>query len=130
MALIKDAGQVDEDGEHWGYGFGPAFKDWRIYVFVAMSNFVPWVLQTPGYSRVQILLLTVPPYIVDLISFVANNWPFHVMWPLVLAIVGFVVPAASLNTGARYFAMILVLGRGHGANAIVLAWAQKTMTRP
>ncbi|KAF4305610.1 major facilitator superfamily transporter [Botryosphaeria dothidea] len=49
------------------------------------------------------------------------------MWPLALAIVGFVFAAVSLNTGARYFAMILMVGGGHGANAFVLAWAQKTV---
>lgn len=39
------------------------------------------------------------------------------MWPLALAIVDFV------------FALILMVGGGHGANAFVLAWAQKTVLR-
>jgi hypothetical protein len=146
--LIKDAGQVDEDDERWSYGFNLAFKDWRLYVFAMMffclqvaaatSNFFPSVVQTLGFNRVDTLLLTAPPYILGLIFSVVNNWSadrlqnssFHVMWPLALAIVGFVVAAASLNTGARYFAMMLMVGGGHGANAVVLAWTQKTMLRP
>lgn len=52
------------------------------------------------------------------------------MWPLAVAILGFVVAAASLNTGARYFAMVLMIAGGHGANAVVLAWTQKTLLRP
>jgi hypothetical protein len=75
---------------------------------------------------------------VGLVVAIGNNWSadrlqnssFHVMWPLAVAIVGFVVAAASLNTGERYFAMILMVGGRHGANAVLLAWTQKTMIRP
>ena len=120
--LIKDAGQIDEDDERWSYGFSLTFKDWRVYIFAAMffclqvaaatSNFFPSVVQTLGYSRVNTLLLTAPPYILGLIISVSNNWSadrlqnssFHVMWPLAIAIVGFVVGAATLNVGARYLA--------------------------
>ncbi|TDZ32927.1 MFS transporter prlL [Colletotrichum spinosum] len=147
--LVQDAGQVDEDAETWTRGFGLAFGDWRVYVFAAMffrlqvaaatSNFFPSVVQTLGYDRVVTLLLTAPPYVLGLVVSVANNWSadrldnssFHVMWPLALAIVGFVVAAAATTqVGPRYFAMMLMVGGGHGANAVVLAWAQKTMLRP
>lgn len=146
--LIQDAGQVDEDDENWTYGFKLAFKDWRLYIFALMffclqvaaatSNFFPSVVQTLGYSKTASLLLTAPPYFLGLIFSIANNWSadrlqnssFHVMWPLALAIVGFVVGAAALQTGPRYFAMMLMVGGGHGANAVVLAWTQKTMLRP
>lgn len=146
--LIKDAGQVDEDNDTWSYGFKMAFKDWRLYVFAliffciqvasATSNFFPSVVQTLGFGRVDTLLLTAPPYIVGLAISVFNNWSadrlknssFHIMWPLAFAIVGFVVGAASLNTGARYFAMILMVAGGHGSNAVLLAWTQKTLLRP
>ena len=47
-----------------------------------------------------------------------------------MAIVGFVVAAASLNTGARYFAMIIMVAGGHGSNSVCLAWTQKTLLRP
>ncbi|RMJ03677.1 hypothetical protein BHE90_014491 [Fusarium euwallaceae] len=146
--LIQDAGQVDEDDENWTYGFKLAFKDWRLYIFAFMffclqvaaatSNFFPSVVQTLGYGKTASLLLTAPPYFLGLIFSIVNNWSadrlqnssFHVMWPLALAIVGFVVGAAALQTGPRYFAMMLMVGGGHGANAVVLAWTQKTMLRP
>lgn len=146
--LIKDAGQVDEDDEAWSYGFKMAFTDWRLYIFAfiflciqvasATSNFFPSIVQTLGFNRVDTLLLTVPPYMVALVLSIGNNWSadrlrnssFHIMWPLAAAIVGFVVAAASLNTGARYFAMILMVAGGHGSNAVTLAWTQKTLLRP
>ncbi|KAF2629850.1 MFS general substrate transporter [Macroventuria anomochaeta] len=146
--LVKDAGQVDEDDEDWSYGFKAAFHDWRLYVFAfiflciqvasATSNFFPSVVQTLGFNRVNTLLLTVPPYMLALFVSIANNWSadrlknssFHIMWPLGFAILGFVIAAASLNTGVRYFAMILMVAGGHGSNAVCLAWTQKTMLRP
>ncbi|KAK0642834.1 putative transporter [Lasiodiplodia hormozganensis] len=146
--LICDAGQVDEDDEAWSYGFKMAFVDWRLYLFAFMflciqvasatSNFFPSVVETLGFSKVNTLLLTVPPYIISLTVTIFNNKSadhfhnssFHVMWPLAMAIVGFVVAAATLNTGARYFAMILMVVGGHGSNAVVVAWTQKTMLRP
>ncbi|CAG7920758.1 unnamed protein product [Penicillium olsonii] len=146
--LLADSGQVDEDGSNWSYGFKRAFADWRLYLFAliflciqvssATSNFFPSVVQTLGFGRVNTLLLTVPPYMAALVLSIANNWSadrlrnssFHVCWPLVMAIIGFVVGAASTNTGARYFAMILMVAGGHGANAVLLAWTQKTMLRP
>ncbi|KAL4772410.1 major facilitator superfamily domain-containing protein [Aspergillus nidulans var. acristatus] len=146
--LISDAGQVDEDNEDWSYGFKMAFKDWRLYVFAliflciqvasATSNFFPTVVKTLGYNTVETLLLTVPPYMLGLVVSIVNNWSadrfqnssFHAIGPMIAAIVGFVVAAASLNTGARYFAMVLMVAGGHGSNAVVLAWTQKTMLRP
>lgn len=146
--LIRDAGQVDEDEESWGYGFKAAFGDWRLYVFAiiflciqvasATSNFFPSVVQTLGYGHVNTLLLTVPPYMFSLIVTVSNNYSadrlrnssFHVVWPLTMAIVGFIIAAVCTTTAPRYFAMFLMIAGGHGSNAVLLAWAQKTMLRP
>ncbi|KAF2972626.1 hypothetical protein GQX73_g885 [Xylaria multiplex] len=146
--LIRDAGQVDEDDESWSSGFKLAFKDWRLYIFAfmffclqvlaAVSNFFPTVVKTLGYGQVTTLLLTAPPYILGLILSIANNASadrlrnssFHVMWPMAVAIIGFIVAATTLKMAPRYFSMFLLIGGGHGANAVVLAWVQKTMLRP
>jgi Na+/melibiose symporter-like transporter len=115
--LISDAGQVDKDNEDWSYGFKMAFKDWRLYVFAliflciqvasATSNFFPTVVKTLGYNTVETLLLTVTPYMLGLVVSIANNWladrfqnsSFHAIGPMMAAIVGFVVAAASLTLG-------------------------------
>ncbi|GFN21282.1 MFS transporter [Aspergillus tubingensis] len=146
--LVSDSGQIDEDNAGWKYGFKRALTDWRLYIFAliflciqvasATSNFFPSVVETLGFNRVDTLLLTVPPYMVALVMSILNNRSadqlrnssFHVCWPLVVAICGFVIGAASTNLGARYFAMILMVAGGHGANAVLLAWTQKTMLRP
>lgn len=168
--LIRDAGQVDEDDERWSYGFKLTFKDWRVYVFCLMllciqvssatSNFFPSVVETLGYTRVKTLLLTAPPYFLGMTISIVNNYSadrlqnssFHIMWPMCLSIIGFVVGASATAEGPRYFAMMvsggmllflvsvsivktadhqkLMIGGGHGSNAVLVAWAQKTMLRP
>jgi MFS family permease len=146
--LVADAGQLDDDNEKWQYGFKMAFKDWRVYVFAmtflciqvtsATSNYFPSVVETLGFNKVTTLLLTVPPNIVAMVISIGNNYSadrlqnssFHIVWPLVVAIIGFVIGAAAVNTTARYFAMILMISGGHGSNAVLLAWTQKTMLRP
>lgn len=139
---------MDEVDAGWLYGFKRAFADWRLHIFAlillriqvasATSNFFPTIVKTLGFNWVDTLPLTVPPYIVSVILMVLNNWSadrlgnssFHVVWPLVLAIVGYVIAAASTNTGARYFAMIAMVAGGHGANPVLVAWTQKVMIRP
>ncbi|EHY55003.1 MFS-type transporter efuF [Exophiala dermatitidis] len=146
--LILDAGQVDEEATDWKHGVNTARKDLRVYGFAAMymllsvasslHNFFPSVVQTLGFRRMDTLLLTAPPYLVAILVAIYNNWSadrtrnssFHVAWPLAAAIIGFSICAATLSTWARYVAMILMVAGGHGANAVVLAWAQKTMIRP
>lgn len=147
--LTQDAaGNADEDDEAWSRGFKQAFKDWRTWVFAAIfhcilvtsstQNFFPTVVDTLGFGKVETLLLTVPPYFIGVMITIANNYfadrlrasSFNIMWPLALAIVGFAVGAATLNIGARYFAMILMIGGGHGANAVAIAWVSKTILRP
>lgn len=123
--LIRDAGQVDEDDERWSYGFKLTFKDWRVYVFCLMllciqvssatSNFFPSVVETLGYTRVKTLLLTAPPYFLGMTISIVNNYSadrlqnssFHIMWPMVLSIIGFVVGASATAEGPRYFAMMV-----------------------
>ncbi|KAK4500882.1 hypothetical protein PRZ48_009074 [Zasmidium cellare] len=146
--LIRDAGQVDEVSESWSDGFKLAFTDWRTYAFCAINqcvfvststqNFLPSIVATLGFGKIDTLLLTVPPYVVCLITSVVNNWSadrmrnssFHSMWPLVVSIVAGIISASTLDKGARYFAMILLMVGGHSANTVVAAWAQKTLLRP
>ncbi|WYZ45658.1 hypothetical protein EsH8_VIII_000974 [Colletotrichum jinshuiense] len=146
--LVKDAGQVDEDDEPWSYGFKLALMDWRIYVFTflficiqvcsAVGNFFPDIVDTLGFDRVTTLLLTAPPYLVSLVVSIANNYSadrthnasFHIIWPMCVAIMGYIIAATTLSTGPRYFSMFCMTIGAYGTNAVLLAWVQKTMIRP
>jgi MFS family permease len=147
--IILDAGQVDEDDQvGWRETLKVVAKDWRVYFFACMYmlmclagstiNFFPSIVKTLGFSRIKTLLLTAPPYLIGIVLAIFNSWSsdrtqncsYHIVWPLAAAIIGFAVSAASTNTEPRYFAMTIMIAAGHGANAILLAWVQKTMIRP
>ena len=83
----------------------------------SVTNFFPTVVKTLGYSNVVTLLLTSPPYILAIITTLINSWHadrtgerfFHITTPLCLALVTFIIAAATLNTAARYVAMMLMV---------------------
>ncbi|KAK5194178.1 hypothetical protein LTR20_006130 [Exophiala xenobiotica] len=147
--LILDAGQVDEDGDpSWSHGVKSTVWDWRVHVFALMgllvslaastNGFFPSVVKTLGFRRTNTLLLTAGPYLVAVFAAILNSWcsdrfrncSYFIIWPLVAAIIGCIIIATSSDVGARYFAMFLMIAAGHSANAVVIAWVQKTFIRP
>jgi hypothetical protein len=88
------------------------------------KNFLPTVVKTLGFSTTITLVLTCPPYLIAGIMSVLVSWSsgrfnertWHITLSKAVAIVGFIVGTASLNTGARYFAMVLFVGATYGVN--------------
>ena len=82
-----------------------------------MTNFFPTVVKTLGYNDVDTLLLTTPPYVLGVITMFLNAWHadktgerfFHITIPLCLAMVTFIIAAVTVNTAARYVAIVLMV---------------------
>ncbi|KAF1916725.1 putative MFS transporter [Ampelomyces quisqualis] len=122
-------------------GLGAACSDYRMWIFALMQNmhlsangfknFLPTVVKTLGFSTTITLVLTCPPYLIAGVMSVLVSWSsgrfnertWHITVSKAIAIVGFIVGTASLNIGARYFAMVLFVGATYGVNNISLAWA-------
>ncbi|RMZ08696.1 hypothetical protein D0864_01683 [Hortaea werneckii] len=110
LRLRQDAaGSDDEDMGPWSYGFKEAFKDWRTYAFAAMFHCVLVTTSTQNFF----------PTVVGSLGLGRVN-------TLLLT----VPPYFFWRFRARYFAMFLMIGGGHGANAVAIAWVAKTMIRP
>lgn len=68
-----------------------------------------------GYDQTTTLALTCPPYLIAGVISVAVSWSsghfnertWHITVSKAFAILGFVLAAATLNIGARYFAMVV-----------------------
>ncbi|CAN9429694.1 unnamed protein product [Alternaria sp. RS040] len=121
-------------------GLREAAVDYRTWVFALMQNlhlsangfknFLPTVVKTLGFNQTITLVLTCPPYLISAFVSVAVSWSsgrfnertWHITLSKAVAIVGFIVGTATLNIGARYFAMVLFVGATYGVNNIVLAW--------
>lgn len=79
-------------------------------------------------------VLTCPPYIIaGFISIVwawssgrRNERTWHITIAKSVAVVGFITGCATLNTGAKYFAMVLFAIGVYATNSIVLGWVSAT----
>ena len=87
-------------------------------------------------SRTITLACTAPPYIIGAFVSYGVAWSsdhfkdrgFHVLTPVLVAIVGFIISVATLNIAARYFASFLYISGIFGANAVVFSWAATTVS--
>ncbi|PTB35337.1 hypothetical protein M441DRAFT_153482 [Trichoderma asperellum CBS 433.97] len=130
------------------YGVRLALKDTRTWIFVLLlcSNhtaygfnyFFPTIVN--GFhigSQTITLTLTAPPYLFGAaVSFIVayssdrnNERGYHICVPMAVASVGFIISAATLNIGARYFASFLYCSGAFAANAMVYSWAASTLNQ-
>ncbi|KAL4991465.1 major facilitator superfamily domain-containing protein [Aspergillus falconensis] len=124
--IVRDTTQKAEGTSVWT-GLRAACLDYRTWIFALMcnldlsangfKNFMPTVVETLGFNSTVTLVLTC--------RFNERTW--HVTLSKLLAIVGFAVACGTLNTGARYFAMILFVGATYGVNNINIAWVAATV---
>lgn len=122
-----------------------AFSDPRLYLLALMqnfhlsaagfNNFFPTVVGTLGYNRTVTLALTCPPFIFaaifgPLLAYSSgrfNERTWHIFGGMSVAIVGFVMAAATLNTAARYIACFLFSAGVYSVNSCILGWVSATL---
>ncbi|KAF3926169.1 hypothetical protein ABW21_db0204497 [Orbilia brochopaga] len=149
--LERDVGEEDWSGSEAQkvlHGLRLAFTDVKMYILMIMvtcivasgsiTNFFPIVVSTLGYDRIKTLLLTTPPYVLATIVVLANAWHadktgeryWHIAIPLCVSVAAFVVAAATLNTAARYAAMMFMPASVYGGYVCALSWISSTLPRP
>ncbi|KAI1860662.1 uncharacterized protein JN550_011387 [Neoarthrinium moseri] len=149
--LEEDIGEDDWiDSEHQSFWQGAklAFSDIKTYVLMVLlfcivasgsvTNFFPSVVSTLGYNSVNSLLLTVPPYVLCVITSFANAWHadrtgeryVHIVWPLIFSMIANIIAATTTSIGPRYFSMMLMVPGVYTSFVVALAWISNTMPRP
>ncbi|CAH6719923.1 high-affinity nicotinic acid transporter [[Candida] jaroonii] len=103
-----------------------------------VTNFFPSVVKTLGFSSVITLVLTAPPYLLAVVS--TFLWArhadktgerfYHTTLPLVISLISFIISAATLNTGARYFAMCIMIPSLYCSFTIILTHMSNSIPRP
>lgn len=126
-------------------GFLQAIRDPRLYVLAFMqnmhlsacsfNNFFPTVVGSLGFSDTITLVLTCPPYLVS--GFVGilvgissgryNERTWHITACMGVAMVGFVISCATLNTAARYVSCFLFASGAYAVNSVILGWVSATL---
>jgi hypothetical protein len=98
------------------------------------QNFFPTAVETLGFDQRITLVLTCPPYLIAGIISIAWSWSsgkfnertWHITIAKAVAVFGFVLGCATLNTGAKYFAMCVFSIGTYAVNSIVLGWVSAT----
>ncbi|KAI5963900.1 hypothetical protein KGF57_001176 [Candida theae] len=150
--LKRDLGNVDDTDveakvSDWE-GLKLAVMDIKMWMLCGMhsflvaacgvTNFFPTIVGTLNFNHTITLCLTAPPYIVAVV--VTYFWArhadktgertFHIIIPMVFALVAFIIAVATLNTGARYFSMILMIPSLYSAFVVILTWISNSCPRP
>ncbi|EXF82373.1 major facilitator superfamily transporter [Colletotrichum fioriniae PJ7] len=139
----------DDEGDYWG-GVWMALKDPFTYLFSAIhfslviaqsyKDFFPSILATLGFGATETYLIQAPPPIIAFLVTLAVSWSsgrmlehgYHIIVPILLTLAGCVVMITTLNVGARYFSMILlVTGPFLGLNdQLQISWETTVVPRP
>ncbi|EQB56912.1 major facilitator superfamily transporter [Colletotrichum gloeosporioides Cg-14] len=137
----------DDEGDYWG-GVWMALRDPFTYFFSAIhffliiaqsyKDFFPSILATLGFGDTTTYLIQAPPPIIAFLVTLAVSWSsgrmlehgYHIIGPILLTLVACVVMITTLNVGARYFCMILlVTGPFVGLN-LQISWETTVVPRP
>ncbi|KAJ0376902.1 hypothetical protein COL26b_004958 [Colletotrichum chrysophilum] len=141
--IARDTVGVRLQSSTWG-GLKEAFADPKVWVFIYMQhmhlatngfkNFFPTIVETLNFNTTITLVLTCPPYLIAGVLSIVWAWSsgkhnertWHITISKAVALFGFVLACATMNTGARYFAMVVFTVGTYGVNSILLGWVGST----
>jgi MFS family permease len=147
-ALVSAGGQSeDDDGGMWS-GVWMAFREPYTWLFAGMhfslvlaqsfKDFFPSIVETLGFSELGTYLIQAPPYIFAYGFTLLVSWSsgrrlehcWHIVGAISMTLAGAVIMISTLNVGARYFSLfLLVSGPFLGLN-IQLSWETTVVPRP
>jgi sugar phosphate permease len=109
-----------------------------IFISAAVTNFFPSVVATLGFDRSTTYALTAPPYVLAVFVMTAVGFHsdkrqeryLHIVIPLAVTVAANIIAVATTNTGARYFAMMMLPCSMYSGSTIVLSWISNTLSQP
>lgn len=148
--LKREVGH-DSDSENEESYFGAfklAMSDVKVWLITGcllwlvaacgITNYFPSIIQTLKFDRMITLVLTAPPYLLAVVC--TFLWAthadrtgerfWHVVSPMILALVAFIINVSTLNVGARYFGMCLMIPSLYCAFTTILSWMSNSVPRP
>ncbi|PNY24303.1 transporter [Tolypocladium capitatum] len=146
--LRVHSGSLDEERGSVLQGLKLALADYKVWVLTlivilktsagAVTSFIPTLVATFNFGDVQSLLMTAPPYVlaaiiamgVSISSDKLSERYFHLVTPLAVGMVGYIVAAATQTLAGRYFSLFLMLGGVYGSFDVTYAWISSTLPRP
>lgn len=149
LRMLEDVGEADVDSENegWYYGFNLAVKDFKVWLFtllfiayiigLSFNAFFPSLTETLGFSYVPTLLMSAPPWLFSCI--ISLFWTlhadktgerfWHVVIPICVGLIGFIICMTTSNIGARYFALFLQTS-SYAGYIVCYSWIASSFPRP
>ncbi|KDN67441.1 putative major facilitator superfamily transporter [Colletotrichum sublineola] len=149
LRMTEDVGEADVDSQEMGPmdGLWMAVKDVKIYVMMitftayvvglSFNAFFPTLTGTLGFSYVPTLLMSSPPWAFSCIVSLINAWHadrqqerfWHIVGPICVGLMGFVISMSTLNVAARYVALFLQAS-SYAGFIVFYSWISSSFPRP
>ncbi|ATY64672.1 Major facilitator superfamily transporter [Cordyceps militaris] len=148
LRIVEDVGELDTDANMGPTeGLKMALKDVKIYVMMltftsyvvglSFNAFFPSLTQTLGFSYVPTLLMSAPPWVFACFVSYAVAWNsdrtqerfWHIVCPMLVGIVGFVICMSTSNVPARYIALFLQTS-SYAGYIVFYSWIASSFPRP
>jgi hypothetical protein len=141
-------GNNDEERGSLLSGLRMAVTDYKVWILAgivitktsaaAVTSFIPTLVKTFGYSKIQSLLLVAPPYVfaaicamcISISSDRRQERYCHLVIPLSFGMVGYIIAAATTTLAPRYVSLFLMLGGVYGGFNVAIAWISATLPHP
>ncbi|KAH8887606.1 MFS general substrate transporter [Thozetella sp. PMI_491] len=108
------------------------------YIVGTLVNFFPSVVGGLGFDTTTTLLLTAPPFLLCVFCMLINGFHsdrqqerfWHIVGPLSITLAANIIAVASVNTAARYVAMMLLPASFYSAAVVILSWITGSLSQP
>ncbi|KAG5980731.1 hypothetical protein E4U55_003713 [Claviceps digitariae] len=140
LRLVEDVGEADTDSAEQSAfaGLMMALTDANVYIMMlTLTVYAPTLTKTLGFGYIPTLLMSSPPWVFSCIVSLANAWHadrtqekfWHIVCPMLMGIVGFVISMSTLNIAARYVALFLQAG-SYASVIVFYSWISSSFPRP
>ncbi|GAA5885176.1 hypothetical protein JCM6882_007262 [Rhodosporidiobolus microsporus] len=147
LRMTEDVGVKDETTISTLAALRLAVTDYKLWVMavsfasmtigLSFNQFFPQLTRTLGYSNTASLLLCAPPFFfAALCAFAVSRHAdktqeryLHIVIPLLIGIVGFIIAMTTHSFGPRYFSLFL-MAQSYSGFVCFLAWVSSTFARP
>ncbi|KAL6702556.1 hypothetical protein ACN47E_001553 [Coniothyrium glycines] len=147
--MTEDVGEADEDPAEQPIfaGLIMAVKDVKVYVMMltftayvtglSFNAFFPTLTSTLGFGNIETLLMSAPPWAFACIVSLLVCWHsdrqqerfWHIVGPIFLGIIGFVISMSTLSTAGRYVALFLQTS-SYAGFIVFYSWISSSFPRP
>ncbi|KAK3297306.1 general substrate transporter [Chaetomium fimeti] len=149
LRMTEDVGvaDTDEPGQNAFTGLIMALKDPKVYLMMitltayvvglSFNAFFPTLTGTLGFDYVPTLLMSAPPWAFSCLVSLVNAWHsdrtqdkfWHIVGPIVLGLIGFIISMSTSNIAARYVALFLQAS-SYAGFIVFYSWISSSFPRP